>query len=328
MKFQQVAFTILALVAPGVLGLSAPSPKKASPTLQSEINSQQVEGSSRRAFFRESLSSVALPLLVSASVGTSTLVGLPLVANADEETPVASSTSSPKATKVLVLGGSGFVGSRVVDQLKSQGVEVVSTSRDGRGGTIAFDATKAGIDVAKEIESLSKGCTAVISCIGSIGTENDNVVNAATGLAAKGAKNAGVERFVYISVAPEVKEFAEGIDFLKDYMKGKMFSQDAVEANFPGSSHVFIEPTFIYGGDSFAVNPPRVASFYGEFIENLLSSGLVRGITNISSGFIKIALEPPVSVDAVSAAACNAATGKVVSEILDTYDKIKGASQL
>jgi hypothetical protein len=85
--------------------------------------------------------------------------------------------------------------------------------------------------------------------------------------------------------------------------------------------------TFIYGGDSFSVNPPRVASFYGEFIETLLSSGLVRGITNVSSGFVKIALEPPVSVDSVSAAACNAATGKIDTDVLDTYDKIKNASE-
>ena len=105
--------------------------------------------------------------------------------------------------------------------------------------------------------------------------------------------------------------------------------------NFKALSHTlhFIElnllhRTFIYGGDSFSVSPPRVASFYGEFIETLLSSGLVRGITNISSGFVKIALEPPVSVDSVAAAACNAATGKLNTDVLDTYDKIKTASKV
>ena len=157
----------------------------------------QAEGSSRRAFFRESISSIALPLLVSVSGVTTTSVGKPLVANAEG------------ASKVLVLGGSGFVGSRVVKTLKDQGVDVVATSTNGRDGTVAFDATKSGIDIAKEIEDLSKGCTAVISCIGAIGTPNDKAVNAATGLAARGAKAAGVERFVYISVAPEVKDFAQ-----------------------------------------------------------------------------------------------------------------------
>lgn len=48
----------------------------------------------------------------------------------------------------------------------------------------------------------------------------------------------------------------------------------------------------------------------------------------MSSGFVKIALEPPVSVDSVSSAACNAAVGKITSEVLDTYDKIKEASRV
>ena len=85
--------------------------------------------------------------------------------------------------------------------------------------------------------------------------------------------------------------------------------------------------TFIYGGDSFSVNPPRVASFYGEFIETLLSSGPIRGVTSITSGFVKIALEPPVSVDSVSTAACKAATGKLSTDVLDTYDKIVEAAK-
>ena len=226
MKLLQ-AFAFLLPIS-SVIGFS-PSSWEKSASVKTALNVKP-EGSSRRAFFRDSISSIALPLLVSGVTTASTIAGNPLVANADG------------AKKVLVLGGSGFVGSRVVKNLKDQGVDVVATSTNGRDGTIAFDATQNGIDIAKEIESLSKGCTAVISCIGSIGTANDNVINSATGLAAKGAKAAGVERFVYISVAPEVKEFAKGIDFLKDYMTGKSFSQDSVESCFPNNSHVFIEP--------------------------------------------------------------------------------------
>ena len=229
-----LALAFLILSKSSVLGLSPSSSKKSS-SAKNDIDFR-AELPSRRAFFRESISSIALPLLVSGVTGTSALTSNPLVASADD-------VPAPlKATKVLVLGGSGFVGSRVVSKLKAQGVEVLSTSTNGRDGTIAFDATTNGIDIVKEIESLSKGCSAVISCIGSIGTANDKAINAATGLAAKGAKAAGVKRFVYISVAPEVKEFAQGIDFLKDYMEGKSSSQDSVESSFPNGSHVFIEP--------------------------------------------------------------------------------------
>lgn len=269
--------------------------------------STSLAASSRREFFRE--------------VGATSLAIGGMVAVAPW-----SAANAATETKVLVLGGTGFVGSRVVQRLKSLGVEVVATSRDGRDGTIALDASKPDVDIAKTVEGLAKGCTAVISTIGSIGTEQDLKVNSATGLAAMGAKAAGVNSFVYISVAPEVKEFAKNIDFLKPYMQGKSFSQDVVTSSFAAST--LIEPTFIYGGDSFNFNPPRVAGFYGEFIEALLSSGPIRAITNVApEGFIKIALEPPVSVDSVANAAVAGALGKTNS-VLDSYDKIVAASKL
>ena len=237
-----------------------------------------------------------------------------------------SMANAAEPSKVLVLGGTGFVGSRVVQTLKRLGVDVIATSRDGRDGTVALDVSTPDLDVAKTVQELAKGCTAVISTIGCIGTEQDLKVNSATGLAAMGAKAAGVSQFVYISVAPEVKEFAKNIDFLKPYMQGKTFSQEAVVSNFDRST--LIEPTFIYGGDSFNVNPPRVAGFYGEFIEALLSSGPIRAMTNIApEGIIKIALEPPVSVDSVANAAVAGALRRTDS-VLDSYDKIVAASKL
>jgi uncharacterized protein YbjT (DUF2867 family) len=287
--------------------------KGAKTTLRMQPNGQQQQPS-RRNFLHQSATSFLLPLVASGVTAFS--IGLPIPANAVEN------------ERVLVLGGTGFVGSRVVQQLRDKGISVTATSRDGRDGTIAFDVTKEGIDVEREMAGLAKGYTAVISCIGAIGTPDDGIINAASGLAAKGAKEAGVDRFVYISVAPEVKEFGKGIDLLEDYMKGKTFSQSAIAASFPTGATI-IGPTFIYGGDSFNLNPPRVASFYGEFIEGLLSSGPVRGITSIApEGIIKIALEPPVSVETVAAAAVNGALGPAGYVELDTYDKIKSAAKL
>jgi len=241
---------------------------------------------------------------------------LPLLSNAAQ---------AEEKNKVLVLGGTGFVGKQVVETLRDLGVDTIATSRNGRDGTVALDITES--NVASKVEKLASGCTAVISCVGAIGTDNDEAVNAGTGMAAQGAKAAGVRRFVYITVAPEVKEFAKDIDFLQGYMKGKTFSREAVLSNF-GDSATLIEPTFIYGGGSFELNPPRVASFYGKFIEGLLSSGPVRAVERIlSPGIIKIALEPPVPVEAVASAAVAGALGKA-DPILDTYDKIKKASKL
>jgi len=306
----------------------------ASPSTSALSASSSPSSSSRRDFFQE----VVFRTTTTFAVGTvtaATLVGPGSMAYADDESSTSSSSSVKQ--KVLVLGGTGFVGSRVVQKLKDLGVDVISTSRDGRQGTVSFDVSNPSLDISKTIEDLAKGCTAVISTIGCIGTEQDLKVNSATGLAAIGAKTAGVRQFVYISVAPEVKEFAKDIDFLKAYMEGKTFSQEAVLSSFGSTTtttggSTLIEPTFIYGGDSFNVNPPRVAGFYGEFIETLLSSGPIRAVTKIvPDGFIKIALEPPVSVDEVANAAVAGALGKTdptTASILDSYDKIVAASKL
>lgn len=229
--------------------------------------------------------------------------------------------------KVLVLGGTGMVGTEVVKTLQMLGVDVIATSTDGRDGTVALDFAQA--DLASKVESLAKDCTAVISCVGVIGTENDEAINAGSGLAAQAAKKAGVKRFVYISVAPEVREFGKGFDFLQSYMKGKASSEAAISSAFPTGSYTIVEPTFIYGGDKFALKPPRVASGYGQIIESLLSSPPFRAATNIApEGFIKIALEPPVSSTSVAKAVVAGALGKSSAPTLDTYDKIMEASKL
>jgi uncharacterized protein YbjT (DUF2867 family) len=265
-------------------------------------NEEKGSASSRRSFLT-SIPTLVLPFVIAHS-------------SLADEGPI---------DKVLVLGGSGFVGSQVVEILRGIGIDTVATSRYGRDGTVALDFTQPNVD--KKVEQLAAGCTAVISCVGAIATKNDLAVNSGTGVAAQAAKAAGVKRFVYITVAPEVKEFARDIDFLKDYMAGKTFSRDAVLAVF-GQDAVLIEPTFIYGGGAFELNPPRVAKNYGKFIESILTASPIRNIERaLSPGFIKIAFEPPIPVEDVANAAVAGALGKT-QHILDSYDKIKQASSL
>ena len=188
------------------------------------------------------------------------------------------------------------------------------------------------MDIVQTVEEMAKGCTGVISCVGSIGTDKDQLVNSGTGKAAIGAKKAGVKNFVYISVAPEVRDSAKGISFLKDYMDGKSFSEDSIQSNFSGSGgdgcgYTIIAPTFIYGGDKFAINPPRVADGYGKLVEAILSSGPFRFAAGISPGIIGVALEPPIKVSSVAKAAVAGALG-LSSSVLDTYDEINEAATL
>jgi len=226
--------------------------------------------------------------------------------------------------KILVLGGTGLVGSEVVKTLQSKGYTVVATSRDGRDGTVALDLSSP--ETASTIKELSRDAFAVISCVGAIGTSNDQAVNAGTGVAASAAKAAGVSNFAYITVAPEVVEFGKGFDFLGPYMAGKQSSRATVLSEFGGKA-TLIEPTFIYGGDKFEINPPRVASGYGKLVENVLSSGPIRAIDGVLGGFPKIALEPPVSATSVAEAAVAGVLGKSSGNIFDTYDKIQAAAK-
>ena len=207
--------------------------------------------------------------------------------------------TSAVVPKVLVLGGTGLVGSEVVRQLESKGIAVVATSRNGRGGTSPLDfASMSEADIKNTVEKLSSGCTAIISCVGSIGTDKDDIINSGSGRAAAAA-SADVKKFVYISVAPEVRDFAAGIDFFKPYMAGKLSSENSIKNSFDkeGKSFTIIEPTFIYGGDEFKVNPPRVASGYGQLVESVLSLGPFRAMAKVFPGFIGVALEPPVNVE-------------------------------
>lgn len=71
------------------------------------------------------------------------------------------------------------------------------------------------------------------------------------------------------------------------YFNGKSRAEQAIAQSFP-STGVIIKPSFIYGGDSFGLTPPRVSDGYGSGIDALLSSGPIRAIAGISPGLIKV----------------------------------------
>jgi NAD(P)H-binding len=325
-QFYVPAVVILTCILTFTMGFNTPIVNPIACTSSASSTVTKLEMLFHRRSFLTSSSSAAFVAAASTFVASSPLVAL--ADDADISAPTKSSTA------ILVLGGTGLVGSAIVKKLQSKGYSVISTSRDGRDGTVALNfsstssSSSGGGATTKDIlYDLAKGCSAVISTVGAIGTDADGTVNAASGLAAKVAKSAGVSRFVYISVAPEVRELAKDFPFLTDYMKGKQFSEDSIRSTFPSSSITLIEPTFIYGGDKFGINPPRVATGYGALIESILSSSPLRAITNVApEGFIKIALEPPISAEAVADAAIAGALGNVYGT-LDTYDKIQSAAK-
>lgn len=84
---------------------------------------------------------------------------------------------------------------------------------------------------------------------------------------------------------------------------------DAVDGD--ATRVTFVRPTFIYGGDSFGLFPPRVNTAYGSGVEELLSSPPLKLLAGVAPGLAKIALRPPVSVDAVAACCAAAVLGEL-----------------
>lgn len=234
--------------------------------------------------------------------------------------------------KVAVLGGSGFVGRRVCEQLVAAGAEVVSLSRGGGpppgAGPWASKVTWLKGDVlapgGAELAAAVAGAEVVVSSIGAIGSGDDARGNGATNEAAVAAAAAAkAKRFVLVSASGQVAQ--SGLDAVfGGYVEGKRRAEAAVAATFPGAALV-LQPTFIYGGEEFSATPPRVAGWYGAKVEGLLDTGLFRGLASATPGFIRLALSPPNSAEEVAAAAVAGALGQATGTLGD-HDLIKAAA--
>lgn len=253
-------------------------------------------------------------------------------------------TRSGAGTKVTVIGGTGFVGSRVCKSLIENGVDVTSVSKSGKVPTLAWcdDSWTSQVKwIAADLESTDEAALDIlvgspdclVSCMGVIGSDRDRLLKgngdancAAFSSARRGGK---LQRAVYVSVSSEVIACEENWlpEFFKGYFDGKRMAENcALEAVGGDSSLIcLVKPTFIYGGDAFGLLPPRVNEEYGSFIEELLSLGVIKFFANLSPGLIKVALRPPSSVDAV-AEACVSATlaGPALGKVLEGAVEING----
>ncbi len=96
---------------------------------------------------------------------------------------------------VLVTGGTGVLGRRVVERLDAAGVGARVMSRSGRPATVRGDLlTGEGLDVAV------KGVETIIHCASSPYRKTREVDVAGTGRLLQAAARAGVSHFAYISI--------------------------------------------------------------------------------------------------------------------------------
>ncbi|CAM9257073.1 unnamed protein product [Ectocarpus sp. 4 AP-2014] len=273
------------------------------------------------------------------AIPASVVAGVLSVAVAGSAPEKALARATPKAapagTNVVVLGGNGFVGSKVCELLVEAGATVTSVSRSGSkpdkwaAGQSWVDKVSwtKGDPTAGDLSAVFGKAAAVISCVGVIGGSDEEMEKGNGDVnvqAARQAANGKAGRFVYVSVSHLVPEAVGGAAF-KGYFDGKSRAEEAIAKSFP-STGVLIKPTFIYGGDSFGLTPPRVSDGYGSGIDALLSSSPIRAIAGISPGLIKVALSPPVSRDNVALACVAGALGRLQGTSFDGADEINAAA--
>ena len=243
------------------------------------------------------------------------------------------------ALRVTVAGGSGFVGSRVCKYLVENGAEVTSVSKSGKAPAgagswassvkwVANDFTRGSMG---ELEAALGTPEAFVSCVGTVGFDRQGLVlgnGKANVDCAKALTNiGGVQRCSYVSVSGELFDSSGWLPgFFVGYFDGKKMAESALKDLAPTT---IVRPTFIYGGDEFAIAPPRVTAEYGEFIEGLLSAGPFQFLAGVLPGLLKVALRPPVSVDAVAACCARTALGSVeAGQEIEGTEAINGAADL
>jgi len=274
--------------------------------------------------------------------------------NSDSDSSNSDSDSDTTRTiqSVTVVGGTGFVGSRVCKLLSEKGIHVISISKSGtipdwlsKGkSTSNNDIVWKSIDLLNcsndELDVAMGQPDALISCVGTIGTNPDvllqgnGVANVNAFESAERTSSSSLKAIAYVSVSSEVKSCAAQETgwlpaFFDNYFKAKNMAEQSARQNMndEDGNVIIVSPTFIYGGDSFGLLPPRVNDAYGSFIDQLLSFGIIQKLADVSPGLIKVALRPPVSVDAVAGACVNGilkvnSSSKGTTTILDTAKDI------
>ena len=169
--------------------------------------------------------------------------------------------------KVVVFGGSGYVGAYASRLLLGKGAQVVSVSRKTPAEQVdkvkaILGAPLAGVEYVQldastgDLSGVLGGAAAVISCIGiAPGGANvrdgNGLVNAKIAAA---SKLAAVPKFVYLGLASELA--SSPIKFVfGDYVKGKAEAEAAVGKDYPSSALV-LKPGIIAGGPPGEVRPP------------------------------------------------------------------------
>lgn len=211
-----------------------------------------------------------------------------------------------KPERVVVLGGTGFVGSAICKAAVSRGIEVVGLSRSGRptysGAWIDQVNWVPGDVFYVNWDEVLIGATAVVSTIGGFGSEEQmqKINGEANVVAVNAAKDYGVPKFILISVHDyNLPPFL----LSSGYFTGKRKAESEVLSKYPNSG-IVLRPGFIYGKrrvDGFEIPLDLI----GEPLERFINAteNFTKPLSSLPASDLLLA--PPVSVDDVALAAIN-----------------------
>lgn len=254
--------------------------------------------------------------LMEACRGKRTLLRLPWVRTAAAETSSPQRSMSLRGRRVLVTGGTGFIGARVVEKLILEHAAVprvlsrklANAARVARFDVEIFpgDVTNRA-SVAKAIE----GCDVVIHC--AYGNEGDHdhqrAVNVdGTAIVAGEARRAGVRRMVHLSTIAvygktpdgDVDESTPLADAGDHYSQTKREAEQVLQDQHGNSalSFTIIRPTCVYGpyGLAFTIDPIQQLATRKVVLING-GEGLCNAIyiDDLVDGILLAAVEPAAS---------------------------------
>jgi uncharacterized protein YbjT (DUF2867 family) len=164
------------------------------------------------------------------------------------------SDSSLRGKVVVLLGGSGFFGRHVAQELLARGARLRVVSRNperafklkplGNLGQVQFgryDVTRTA-----ELASVFAGADAAVNLVGAFAGDLDAIQGTGAGRIAAAASAAGVGAFVHISA------IGADAESRTDYARSKAEGEAAVLAAFPTAT--ILRPSILFGSDDNFLN--------------------------------------------------------------------------
>eukprot|EP01101_Sappina_pedata_P000094 TRINITY_DN10095_c0_g1_i1.p1 TRINITY_DN10095_c0_g1~~TRINITY_DN10095_c0_g1_i1.p1 ORF type:complete len:249 (+),score=73.28 TRINITY_DN10095_c0_g1_i1:56-802(+) len=201
--------------------------------------------------------------------------------------------------KLIVFGGTGYVGQEVLRSALDKNIEVISVNRSAAPPTTQWSHLVSWLkgDAMKpaEFDKLFADAFAVISCVGAMGFgEHVKKINgqANVGLIQE-AKKSGVPRFVLISA----HDYPLASPILSNYYAGKAEAEKEFLATYADSGTI-IKPAFIHGTRYILGGIPLPLWLVGSPAEYVFSMGLFRLIERLPvvGKSLGPMFAPPVSV--------------------------------